>query len=210
MASAGFLSASGPYILTFEGLLDGEAISNFYNGGTGSFGSPGFNYGVFFAGQSVALIDVDAGGSGNFENAPSPQTILYFPSEEASLMNVAGGFTDGFSFFYASSEAAFVTIYDGFGGTGTVLNTLQLPATPVNTNNPGGYFDTWSAIGLSFEGTARSVVFSGVANRAGFDNITFGAAKPIVTPVPEPGTYAAVAFVAAAAGATWWRRRRAK
>ena len=33
------------FVLDFEGLLDLEEIENFYNGGTGSAGSSGTNYG---------------------------------------------------------------------------------------------------------------------------------------------------------------------
>ena len=44
-------------------------------------------------------------------------------------MNVAGGFTTGFSFFYAD-QVGFtgnVTVYSGANGTGSVLASLSLP-----------------------------------------------------------------------------------
>ena len=86
----------GAVVLTFEGLKDNEAILDFYNGGTGSLGSTGTNYGVRFGADSRALIDLDAGGSGNFANEPSPHTIAYFLSGAGVLMNVAAGFDTGF------------------------------------------------------------------------------------------------------------------
>ncbi len=197
-----------PIVLTFEGLHDGEALESFYNGGTGSMGSVGYNYGVTFGGGALALVDIDQGGLGNFANEPSEGTVMYFPNQEAAILNVATGFVGGFSFYYVSTQMASVAIYDGFNGTGTVLNTLELFPTPTNTGrgDPSGLFDTWVPAGLAFTGTARSVVFTGAANYAGLDNITFGSVVP--SSVPEPGTYAAGAFIAAAAAATWWRRRR--
>ncbi|MEY3334729.1 MAG: hypothetical protein RLZZ176_3032, partial [Cyanobacteriota bacterium] len=39
-------------LLDFEGLKDTEQILNFYNGGTGSLGSSGINYGVSFSPNS--------------------------------------------------------------------------------------------------------------------------------------------------------------
>lgn len=61
LASVGTSSAT-VVTLTFEGLRDQESILDFYNGGTGSLGSAGTNYGVDFAGNTLALIDSDTGG----------------------------------------------------------------------------------------------------------------------------------------------------
>lgn len=47
-----------------------------------------------------------------------------------------------------------------------------------------GDFACWDPIGVTFEGTARSVNFSGAAEFIGFDNITLASEVP----VPEPGT----------------------
>lgn len=199
-------------VLDFEGLQNQESIDNFYNGGTGSLGSIGFSYGITFGGQSVALIDEDAGGTGNFANEPTSDTIMFFPDANTSLMNVLAGFDTGFSFFYAAFQGATVSVFDDLDGTGNVLATLSLPATPTNTGNgdPNGFYDTWSAIGVSFSGVAKSVAFSGAANNTGFDNITFGSETPIVNnEVPEAGTYAAGALVAAALGGLWFKRRKA-
>ena len=42
-----------PFVLTFEGLQDFEDVLEFYNGGTGSSGSTGPNFGVSFAPAST-------------------------------------------------------------------------------------------------------------------------------------------------------------
>ena len=58
---AGVANASAT-VLDFEGLGNFEAVSNFYNGGTGGFGSgPGPNLGAVFSLDALALIDADAG-----------------------------------------------------------------------------------------------------------------------------------------------------
>ena len=166
--------------LTFEGLADFETVSQFYNGGTGGNGSgPGTNYGVSFSSNSLALIDSDAGGGGNFGGEPSPDTVMFFLSGTA-VMNVNAGFTTGFSFYYAAVNVpAMVTVYDGPNATGNVLATLALPMTPNNgAPDPTGGFSPLLPIGIAFSGTARSVDFGGSVNQVVFDNITLGASTP--------------------------------
>ena len=166
--------------LTFEGLNNGEAVGQFYNGGLGGSGSgPGTNHGIFFSSNALALIDTDAGGSGNFGGEPSPDTVMYFTSGTA-VMNVPAGFTTGFSFYYsAPNNPASITVYDGLNGTGNVLATLALPTTPLNgAPDPNGAFSPFVPIGVTFAGTARSVDFGGSVSQVGFDNITIGSAAP--------------------------------
>ena len=178
---AGFaLPAFAQSTITFEGLRDGESINQFYNGGTGGSGSgPGANYGISFSPNALAVIDLDAGGSGNIGGEPSPDTAMYFRSGTA-VMNVAAGFTTGFSFYYtAVNSPSSVTVYDGLNGTGNVLATLALPVTPYNgAPDPNGIFSPFVPIGVSFAGTARSVDFGGTVNQVAFDNITIGSATP--------------------------------
>ena len=90
-------------VLTFEGLQNLEFVEQFYNGGTGSLGSSGANFGVGFGPDTLAGIDAEAGGSGNFANEPSPDTIAVFLTGPGVVMNVAAGFTTGFSFYYTSA-----------------------------------------------------------------------------------------------------------
>ncbi len=185
LASSMFASAT-VITLDFEGVGDLNAVGNFYNGGAGT------NYGVAFDGPTLALVDSDAGGSGNFANEPTGDTIMFFTSASASTMSVAAGFTTGFSFFYTSSSAGSVDVFDGVNGTGALLATLGFAAQHTGggcVGDPSGDFCNWSAVGVAFAGTAKSVVFSGVAGSTGFDNITFGS-ETATGAVPEPSTYA--------------------
>jgi hypothetical protein len=186
--------ASGPVVLTFEGLGNHESINDYYNGGLGSTGSgPGPNYGITFTSDSLAIISGASGGDGNFSGAPSGVTIAFFLDGAGDTMNVAAGFDTGFSFFY--SAIAFpgtVTVWDGLNGTGSLLATINLPVTPSGgaPECTYGAYCPWVPIGVAFAGTAHSVVFSGTANYIGFDDITLGSDKPGGDQVPEPATMA--------------------
>jgi hypothetical protein len=161
--------------LTFEGLQDEEPIGNYYNGGLGGLGSgPGPNYGITFGSAALAIVSQATGGSGNFSGNPSGNTTGFFLSGGGLIMNVAGGFTGGFSFYYAAAfSGGVVTVYSGANGTGTVISTLTLPVTG-DKCNPLYDFSCWTSQGVSFNGVAMSVNFSGTANQIAFDNITLG------------------------------------
>ena len=166
--------AGSTIVLDFEGCANSAPIGNYYNGGGGP------NHGVYFDGNTLGLIDGDAGGSGNFANEPTPSTVMFFLSGGASIMNVTAGFTTGFSFFYTSSGNGTVMVYDGLSGTGNLLATQTFPANyNVNcTGDPSGVFCHWDPMSVAFSGTAKSVVFTGVANQCAFDSVTFGSITP--------------------------------
>jgi hypothetical protein len=157
--------------MTFEGLGDWESVSNYYSGGAGP------NYGVSFGPDALALISYNAGGSGNFINAPSGSTAL-FSLSDSFTMNMTAGFSTGLSFFYSAAAAGSVSVYDGLDGTGNLLASLNLAAMTL----PNDLYDVWAPIGIGFAGIAESVVFSGNADYIAFDNVTLNS----TTPVPVP------------------------
>ncbi len=209
VATAGAMAMAAPasaqvVVLDFEGIGNESSVGNFYNGGAGT------NYGVQFSADTLAVIDADAGGTGNIANEPSPNTVMFFLNANNAVLNFAAGFDTGFSFFYTSSTAATVSVYDGLNGTGSLLGTLSLAAQYSTgcTGDPNGGFCNWSAVGVNFSGIARSIDFGGTANQTAFDDITFGSSTPgPVTPVPEPGTYALM-LAGLGVVATVARRRR--
>jgi hypothetical protein len=179
--------------LTFDGIGDDQVIGNYYNGG------PGGALGVTFGGTALSIVQAQAGGSGNFQGNPSGTTIMFW-LDANPYMDVASGFTGGFSLYYSAIGApGSVDIFSGFAGTGTLLASLSLPVTPQGPyGSPPcdgtGSFCPWVATGTTFAGTAESVVFGGAANGIGFDNVTFGSDNAAtVTASPEPASLALVA-----------------
>ena len=181
LVSLGFIGSgqanAAVTVLTFEGVADFDPVGGYY--------APDY----IFSPDTLALVDSDAGGSGNFANEPSPNTIMFFTSTDNAILNVTNGFSTGFSFFYTSATAANVNVWSGLNATGSLLGTIAL--TPQYdtgcAGDPNGSFCNWTNAGVTFAGTASSIDFSGTAGATAFDDITFGSA---VAGVPEPSTWA--------------------
>ena len=199
LISAGTVSAA-VVTLDFEGIPNSSPVGTYYAAG-----------GYVFSPATLALVDADAGGSGNFANEPSPNTIMFFLDSNSALLDVAAGFDTGFSFYYTSSTSAPVNVWSGLGGTGTLLATLNLSAqyNAGCTGDPSGDFCNFSPIGVTFVGTAHSIDFGGTAGFTGYDNITFGSSTP-GNPggtVPEPATWALMITGFGLVGSALRRRR---
>jgi hypothetical protein len=186
-------------MLDFEGIGNLNPVGDYYNGAGGP------DYGVSFSGATLAIVDSDAGGTGNTANEPSPNTVMFFLDDNHAMLNAAAGFTTGFSFYYSSSQSSSVTVYDGLNGTGNVLAQLPLSAQYDLgcTGDPNGEYCNWTAVGASFDGTARSISLAGTADHVGYDNITFGA----VVPVPEQSEMLMLAAGLVAVGLAARQRR---
>jgi len=183
-AWGGFSVSANAITLTFEGLQNLEQIQDFYNGGTGSLGSAGPNYGIRFGDDSLALL----GGAFTPELAPSPSTVALFLQGVGVVMNVEAGFDTAISFYYAApNNPGFVRIWDGPDGTGNLLADIVLGVSDplVGASLP---FDAWAPAGAAFSGTAMSAVFGGVAIDIAFDDITLGSQTP--GGVPDGGASA--------------------
>jgi hypothetical protein len=183
--------------LDFEGIGNYNPVGNFY--------APDY----VFSAATLALVDADDGGNGNFANEPSSNTVMFFLDANNAVLNVTNGFTTGFSFWYTSSTAASVTVYDGLNATGNVLGVINLTAqyTDNCSGDPSGTFCNWTAGGVSFGGTAYSIDFGGTANQTAYDNITFGSDRPGGGEVPEPATWAMMILGFGLVGASMRRRR---
>ncbi|AGH50586.1 PEPxxWA-CTERM sorting domain-containing protein [Edaphosphingomonas fennica] len=184
--------------LTFEGIGNLNPVGDFYAA-----------QGIIFSDDTLAVIDADAGGTGNIANEPSASTVMFFLNSNNAVLNVAAGFETGFSFFYSSSTAATVNVWSEVGATGTLLGSIDLTAQFSNncTGDPNGQFCNWTPIGVAFEGLARSIDFGGTANQTAFDNITFGSERPTQGAIPEPGSWAMMIAGFGLVGATARRRR---
>lgn len=189
-------------------------INGFYDGGTSSDGTSGPNYGVTFSSNAQAIClnsqTVICSNTSRGGLAPgSDKGALFFLSGSSTTIDVAAGFDTGFSFNYTNpfNTNGSVSVYDGLDGTGNLLATFNLPATADGATACPGYnanFCPFVPIGVSFGGTAKSIVFGGVANEIVFDDVTFGSSTP---GVPEPATWATMLAGLAVAGAALRRRR---
>lgn len=168
------LGQAAVVVLDFEGVGNFLAVGDFYNGGAGT------NYGIAFSDNALGIIDADAGGNGDFGGEPSPNTVLFFLEGAAATMNVAAGFTTGFSFFYSAVNfGGSIVVWDGLNATGNILATLDLPLTPAGgAPDPTGLYSPFVMLGVAFDGTAMSVDFGGTIDEIGFDDITLGSIRP--------------------------------
>ena len=163
LMAAPMVASAAVIVLDFEGVGNLNPVGNFYNGGGGP------NYGIAFSPDTLAIVDFDAGGTGNIANEPSPDTVMFFLDSSNAILNFAAGFYTGFSFFYSSSTTASVNVYDGLGATGNVLGTLNLNAQFDTgcVGDPNGNFCNWTPVGVNFAGIAKSIDFGRVSGRLG-------------------------------------------
>ena len=178
--------SGGIIVLDFEGLGNNDPIKDFYNGGLSGQGNSGVNYGIEF-GTALGKIDADAGGNGNFANEPSPSTVMFFLDSKHVSINVASGFTTAFSLYYSAGYDGSFEVYDGLSGTGNLLASASLPANGHDNNcsgDPNGWYCNWDPVGVTFTGTAKSIVFIGDADYIAFDDVTFGSPNPGPPPTP--------------------------
>jgi hypothetical protein len=189
--------------LDFEGVGDLVEVGDFYKAA----------YGIEFAqnaGGALAVVDSDAGGSGFFGNAPSPDTVIVIVGDNAPVLNFANGFS-ALSFFYSSSTTATLNVYDGLDGTGSILGSFNLLVQFDDncSGDPNNPFCNWTNAGGDFSGIARSINFIGGTpeESALFDNLTFTTADAPGA-VPEPSAWAMMIGGFGAIGSALRYRRR--
>lgn len=172
--------------LTFNELQIGEQALNFYNGGLGSQGTgPGPSYGISFTPDFVTA----TGGviSPDFNILQSERL-----TNASGIMNVSGGYSGLFSFYYMAGQSASAQLFSGLNGAGSIVSTLSLSVA-----------STWTPAGGNV-GLFQSIVFTGTG--LAVDNITFGGLV-----IPEPVTmtllFTGSAFFFALAGFERFRKR---
>lgn len=185
LLAAGLVAAHGAsaetVVMDFEGATSFASINGFYAGGTDSAGASGTNYRATYGGDLLAFAnDVGAPPNFSFSNALPGQTLgTTIMAPVAGLgqqvLNSATDFTDFVSFLYSSTAATSVTIWSGPDATGTVLATIDLAANAQQNGCTDSAFCFWSVGSATFSGIAHSIQFSGAANVAGFDRISYNA-----------------------------------
>jgi hypothetical protein len=212
-AVAGTLGAAAPAfaqvdILNFAGLNGAayEAVDNYYNGGYGGNGSgPGTNYGITFSSNGIVCDGYPDCNSDQIPGGPGANA-LFFQSGASAIMDMAAGFTTGFSFYYSAPVyTGSVQVWSGLDGTGALLATINLPLTPAGGGTCLASYCPYVADGISFNGTAESVSFAGTENYIAFADITIGSSSAGGA-VPEPSSL--MLLGAGLVGFTGYRMRR--
>ena len=157
-------------VIGFEGVGDLAAIPEF-----DGIASPGW----------LGIIDADAGGTGNFAQEPSPQTIAFWlggdpGSRDIVMTNVASKV----EFYYASAVGMTLQALDETG------NEVARASGGANYNlgvgDPNGQFNRWDRISVETPGNLiKTVRVTGNTNQTGIDNLkvcsTVGVASVEVT-----------------------------
>lgn len=186
LASSVAYAGSSADFMNFNYLQNMQQVGSFYS-----------NYGVTFSSNFYGLRSDLAPinpGSGNFAVDPTKTPAIFicptctYGTKVTGVMNVANGFTTSINFFYTSTMSETITVWSGANGTGTVLATLTLSANNASCGSGQPMYCNWSVTplkGLTFNGTAHSVTFTGGADAIGITDITLG---QNLTAVPEPST----------------------
>jgi hypothetical protein len=155
-AASFFVGNSRATVLDFNNLQPQEQILDYYNGGFGNMGSgPGPNYGITFSPDFITTDQGVSFGPEALQGATLTTTM--------GVMDVEGGFSGFFSFYYVSTETEnpdSVILYSGLDGTGLDVGTFALPAV--------GLFSPAGLLAPEF----HSAVFLGAPDTLVIDNVT--------------------------------------
>lgn len=102
---------------------------------------------------------------------------IAYNSDATAILDYAPGFT-ALTFGAGVFVPGTFQVWDGLGGTGTMLGSLTIDNPPAD---PFNFFLT----GVEFSGVGRSVTVSGGVGQIGWDDVTL-----TLVSVPEPGTLA--------------------
>jgi len=160
VATTSQTSSSTCVVIDFEGVGDLVPI--------GTIGD------VTFSANGVGLVDLDAGGTGNFANEPSPDTIMFVAAGGANVITATlANPVQEISWNYVSINPGEIRV---FGAGNVLLATIALPPIPqVNPGDPtGGAFGTWdSGIHTEVGNVITSVEYDALADQIGWDDLDY-------------------------------------
>ena len=167
----------GPTLLDFELVSPPDSVCRTFE----PIGTYGQSQGVCFPPEAIFLTSgqVSSCLTSNTASMTSGNTAVFFLDSSEIIVDVAGGFSNGFTFSHANpGESGTLDIFDAPGATGNILASRTIGTTPNGKLIPGCYgknFCPYIPESLSFLGRAYSVRFSGAANNFAFDDFNFGA-----------------------------------
>jgi hypothetical protein len=162
-------------LIDFEGLKESTTI-----------GTVAGAVSVTFGPEWIALIDSDAGGSGNIANEPSADTIALQISGPPLPIELSSGVRFVRLHYVADSSTLPLTLegWDAPGASGSLVSADTRSTIGVNppapcTGDPTGDYCLWDALTLaSSADDIRSLALSGIPAFAGYDDLTWCAGPP--------------------------------
>lgn len=140
--------------LTFEGLADQVAVPS-----VSGINSPGW----------LSLIDEDAGGTGNFANEPSPETVMFWLGSNPSI--VLDVPASKIEFSYSTSVFLRVRAFDA--SNALIAQIDRAPNYLGGPGDPKGVYSGWSPLTVEVPGKRiKRLDVIGGPNYTGFDNLT--------------------------------------
>jgi hypothetical protein len=167
LAIAPFASSQTSFI-TFEGLADGQVVGNHY---------VMLDPGVSFGSELRARIDSDAGGTGTFENEPSPSTVGYCDplADPGARSGVLGMFTGFFAPWLRPVRSLYLH-YTALAPINITIGRWPLPDVDLLVDGPydtDGGLDDWFAIGYDAGAPVIRDLFLDSDLAYAIDNLSF-------------------------------------
>jgi hypothetical protein len=174
---------------------------------------------VTFGTSWYGLVDADDGGSGNFANEPSSNTVAFFPFDLNDLNISLSPSVQYLEFFYSAAAIGLpvvVTAYDSGNNVvdSAVGNTVGTDYDGANcTGDPTGQYCSWSVISLTAAAdNIAYVTISGppeAANYFAIDNLQFCTTEQETGAccLPDGSCAQLTAEGCRAAGGTWYQGR---
>ena len=135
---------------------------------------------VTFGPSWLGLVDSDAGGSGNFANEPTADTVAFFTgSLEPIDFSLPVSFVEVSYVASAVSLPVTLTAWDGPNGTGNVVATATGTTLGASfdgagcVGDPEGTFCLFDTMGVNGDGILSVTIGGAVADQFAFDNMTF-------------------------------------
>src|SRR5450830_953008 len=144
-------------VINFEGVGNQAAIPEF-----DGIQSPGW----------LGIIDADAGGTGNFANEPTPETIAFWLGGNPGSRDIVMTKTPAsrLEFYYASAVAVTMQALDDKGNV--LATSTGAPNYNTSSGDPNGDYNRWDPLKVETDGNKiKTVRVTGNTNQTGIDNL---------------------------------------